>query len=207
MTKLHYSPGACSLAIHVLLEEIGAPYELSKVNFAEQQQHSADFKKLNPKSKVPTLERDDGSVLTELPAIAWWLAMTHPEKGLLPADAEGQARLLEMMDYIVATTHMQGFTRYARPGNFSPREEDFDTVKTRGLEIFHTGLGWLDGRLGSKTYVLGDFSLADIVLFYPEYWTRARLKQDLPENLARHYAAMMARPAVKAALEQEGLSA
>ena len=55
---------------------------------------------MNPKSKVPTLVRDDGSVLTEFPAIAYWLARTNPEQHLLPDDVDGQARALEALDYV-----------------------------------------------------------------------------------------------------------
>ena len=76
--KLYYAPGACSLGIHVLLEEIGKPYEAAPVNLREGAQYKPDFVAINPKSKVPTLERDDGSVLTEFPAIAYWLAAHQP---------------------------------------------------------------------------------------------------------------------------------
>src|SRR3712207_8799926 len=76
--KLYYSPGACSIGIHVLLEEIGKPYEASRVNLQEGQQYKPEFAGINPKSKVPTLQRDDGSVLTEYPAIAYWLPPPHP---------------------------------------------------------------------------------------------------------------------------------
>ena len=84
--KLYYMPGACSIGIHVLLEEIGKPYDVHKVDGAKQEQYGPDFVALNPKSKVPTLQRDDGSVLTEFPAIAVWLARKNPEAALLPAD-------------------------------------------------------------------------------------------------------------------------
>ena len=62
--KLYYMPGACSLGIHVILEEIGKPYDLHKIDGAKQEQYGPDFVKINPKSKVPTLSRDDGSTLT-----------------------------------------------------------------------------------------------------------------------------------------------
>src|SRR5215211_3512278 len=65
---LYYSPGACSLGIHVLMEEIGKPYGLKKVSLKDGEQHKPEFQKINPKAKVPTLMRDDGSVLTEFPA-------------------------------------------------------------------------------------------------------------------------------------------
>ena len=65
--KLMYSPGACSVGIHVLLEEIGKPYEAQLVNLREGGQFKPEFTAVNPKSKVPTLVRDDGSVLDGVP--------------------------------------------------------------------------------------------------------------------------------------------
>ena len=116
--KLMYSPGACSIGIHVLLEEIGKPYEAQLVNLREGGQFKTEFTSINPKSKVPTLMRDDGSVLTEYPAIAYWLARTNPDKKLMPEDVDGQARMLEALDYAVATIHMQGFSRLFRASNY-----------------------------------------------------------------------------------------
>jgi glutathione S-transferase len=117
--KLLFAPGTCSLGIHLLLEEIGKPYETQRVNLQEGAQHKPDFTSVNPKSKVPTLVRDDGSVLTEFPAIAFWLARTNPEAKLPPDDPDGQARALEAMDYVAGTMHPQGFGRIFRPSNFS----------------------------------------------------------------------------------------
>jgi len=205
--KLLYSPGACSLGIHVLLEEIGKPYETERVNLQGGAQYQPPFTTVNPKSKVPTLVRDDGSVLTEFPAIAYWLARTNPAAKLLPDDPDSQARALEAMDYVVATMHMQGFTRIFRPGNFSPNAADEDAVKARGKEIFEKGLAIMDKALAGKDYIVGPFSIADAALFYVEFWGAARLKMDLPANCAAHYQRMLARPAVQRMMQQEGLAA
>jgi len=205
--KLMFAPGACSLGIHLLLEEIGKPYETQRVNLMEGAQYKPDFTTVNPKSKVPTLVRDDGSVLTEFPAIAFWLARTNPAAKLLPDDPDAQARALEAMDYVVATMHMQGFTRIFRPGNFSPNTADEDAVKARGREIFEKGLAIMDQALKGKDYLVGQFSIADAALFYVEFWGAARLKMDLPANCAAHYKRMMARPAVQRMMQQEGLAA
>ena len=204
--KLLFAPGACSLGIHVLLEEIGKPYEAERVNLQGGAQYQEPFTSVNPKSKVPTLVRDDGSVLTEFPAIAYWLARTNPQAKLLPDDADSQARALEAMDYVVATMHMQGFTRIFRPGNFSPNAADEDAVKARGKEIFEKGLALMEKNLAGKEYVVGAFSIADAALFYVEFWGAARLKMDLPPNCAAHYKRMLARPAVQRMMQQEGLN-
>ncbi len=204
--KLFYAPGACSLGIHVLLEEIGKPYELTPLALREGAQFKPEFTAVNPKSKVPTLVRDDGSVLTEFPAIAFWLARTNPESHLLPPDAEGQARALEAIDYVVATMHMQGFGRIFRPANFSPEPAGEEKAQARGREIFEKGLALMDKALAGQDYVVGPFSIADAALFYTEFWAATRANIALPANCAAHYARMQARPAVARALTQEGIT-
>ena len=204
--KLFYAPGACSLGIHVLLEEIGKPYEAQKVNLREGEHLTPEFKAINPKAKVPVLALDDGGILTEWLAIAGYLAASNPEAKLVPEDRLDWARATELMSYINSTMHMQGFTRIFRPSNFAPNAADEDAVKARGREIFERGLGVLDHVLSGKDYVVGQFSIADAALFYVEFWAAARLKMDLPSNVAAHYQRMAARPAVQRTLQQEGLA-
>ena len=205
--KLYYAPGACSIGIHVLLEEIGKPYEAEVVNLREGAQYKDAFTAVNPKSKVPTLVRDDGAVQTEYPAIAYWLARTNPYSNLLPDNLDQQARVLELIDYCVATVHMQGFSRIFRPANFSPNETDHPKVKERGEELFSKGLSVLDKALAGKEHVAGSYSFADSAVFYVSFWWNGRLKKELPSNVAAHYGRMKARPAVQRTLEQEGLAA
>jgi|SRR5208283_4262374 len=203
--KLYYSPGSCALGIHLLLEEVGAPFDLHRVNFAEREQYGEAFLGINPKAKVPALQRDDGTVLTEFQAIAVYLALTHPEKRLIPASVEGQARMLEAMDYIVGTIHGAGFRRLFRPAEFAAHEADHDAVKARGLEIVNAGFALIDKDLAGKDWAVGDFSLADAAIFYPSFWAAGRLNIPLPINLQAHYRRMRARPAVAQALKDEGL--
>jgi glutathione S-transferase len=203
--KLYYAPGACSIGIHVLLEEIGKPYESERVNLQQGEQYKAAFVEVNPKSKVPTLAKDDGSILTEFPAIAYWLARTNPFANLLPDDIDQQARALELLDYAVATIHMQGFGRQFRPSNFTPSAADEETVKTRGKELATKGFALLDKALEGKEYAVGKFSIADAAIFYVELWSR-RVGLPLPANCAAHLDRMLARPAVQRVMQQEGLA-
>lgn len=205
MTTLYYAPGACSLGIHVLLEEIGKPYEAKAIALQKGEQFAPEFVAVNPKSKVPTLERDDGSILTEYPAIALWLALTNPDKKLLPADPDGIARTVEAMDHAVASIHMQAFSRLFRPTNFAPNESDQETVKTRGKELAAKGFAIMEKRLAGKDYVEGAYSIADTALFYVEFWAK-RLGVELPPNCQAHLDRMLARPAVQRALKAEGLA-
>ena len=204
--KLYYMPGTCSIGIHVVLEEIGKPYDLHKVDLLAGEQHKPPFSELNRKSKVPTLQRDDGSVLTEYPIIAHWLGEQNPEKNLLPADKEDALRAAEAMDYAVATVHMQGFSRLFRPANFSPSPSEHDAVKARGTEIVTKAFNNLAHSLGSHEYIGGTYSVADSAMFYVEFWAAKRLHIPLPGPIQAHFDRMMARPAVQAVMKQEGFA-
>ena len=203
--KLYYGPGACSLGIHILLEEIGAPYEAQRMNTRSGELQQSPFIDINPKGKVPTLQRDDGSVISEYPVMAQWLAKTNPGAALLPPDDEAALKAAEIVDYVVSTVHMQGFTRLFRPGNFSPNEAEHDAVKARGREIIAAAFALIDKAMTGKDWVAGAYSYADSALFYVEFWGVKRLQMQLPSNLAAHFERMMARPAVQRMIEQEGL--
>jgi glutathione S-transferase len=202
--KLLYAPGACSIGIHVLMEELGKPYEGVAVSLRDGAQFQPEFTSVNPKSKVPTLVDDEGTVRTEFPAIAYWLARTNPFANLLPDNIDLQARALELMDYCVATIHMQGFSRIFRAANFSPSASDEPAVKTRGTEIAEKGFAEMDKALAGKDYAVGPFSIADAALFYVEYWAK-RVGIALPPNCAAHLERMLARPSVQRTLKAEGL--
>ena len=202
--KLFYSPGACSLGIHVILEEIGAPFELVLSSARDGSLYTPEFMAMNPKSKVPTLMRDDGSVVTEYPAISMWLGRTHPAAKLIPDDVDLEIRMLEAIDYIVATVHMQGFTRIARPARFTEREDDHDAVKATGRGIYLQGMQLLDKQLEGRDWLIGPYSLADAALLYVEAWA-PRAEIELPANCAAHLKRMKQRPAVQRAFRAEGL--
>jgi glutathione S-transferase len=207
--KLYYSPGACSVGIHVILEEIGRPYDLALVALKEGAQHKPEFQAVNPKGKVPALDRGDGRTLTEFAAIAAWLAKSNPDKRLIPTDLEGETRCMEMLDYVVGTIHPQGFGRQFRPGNFTTREEDHPKVVEQGKQMAAKYFDTLEKTwAGGETWVLpSGYSVADAALFYVEYWGTRRSGLTLPPRLQRHLDAMLARPAVQRTLQQEGLPA
>jgi glutathione S-transferase len=201
--KLYYAPGACSIGIHVLLEEIGKPYQLEPVNLRDGAQFKPPFNAVSPKAKVPALERDDGSVLTEFPVIARWLGR---QANLLPKDDEADTRAMEAMEYAVGTMHGQGFARLFRSERFAPSASDQDAVKAAGREVVEKGFAVLDKALAGKHYIGGsELSPADTALFYVEFWAAKRLNMKLPANVSAHFDRMMARPSVQRVIQQEGL--
>lgn len=202
--KLFWGPHTCAIGAHIILEETGHPYELEELDVAGGETQKTPFKEINPKSKVPTLMRDDGSVLTEFGAIATWLARSVPDKHLLPQDANGEARATEVMDYVVGTIHGQGFGRIFKPEKFEPPDVLHKTtglgssaVKEQGREIAGAGFRLLDQDLRRHPFVAGDaFSVADAALFYVERWA-PQVDVQLPSNVAAHFARMKERPSVK----------
>ncbi len=206
MTTLCYAKGTCSIGIHVLLEEIGKPYELRKVDFSKQEQHTPEYRKLNPKGKVPALVRDDGSVLTEYGAIAAWLAMTNPDKKLMPTDPEGMARTIEALDFAVGTLHMLSWRMFRRPDAYTANAAEHDQLKARGKEAVEKGLAVVDEALAGKDWLAGDYSVADSALYYVEYWVSDIAKWQLPPNVQAHFERMKKRPAVQASRKEEGVA-
>jgi glutathione S-transferase len=206
MLTLCYMPRTCGIGIHILLEEIGKPYELKLIDLRKHAQLDEAYKAINPKSKLPALIRDDGSVLTEFPAIAMWLALTSPEHNLLPREPDKIARVLEVIDYVVATLHAQGWSRHWRPQHHSDNENEHAAIKERGRAIVLRGLELLDQQLSSRDWIVDDFSIADCALFYIEYWSADVAKWSLPPNVAAHYSRMRRRPSVRRMAASEGIS-
>jgi len=201
--KFYMTPGSCSTGIHILLEELELPFEAHIVNLPAGDHLKPEYRAINPKSTIPTLVRDDGTPLTEFQAIAWWLARKYPKARLLPGDPDGDARVLETMDYAVGTIHGQGFTRIFTTTNFTPNQADHEAVQARGRDIVEKGFAIMNDALAGQDYVAGQFSIADAALFYVEFWAD-KIGIGLPEHCQAHYQRLRARPVVQRVLREEG---
>lgn len=201
--KFYMTPGSCSTGIHILLEELELPFEAYIVNLPAGDHLKPEYLAINPKSTIPTLVRDDGMPLTEYQAIAYWLARKYPKAKLLPGDPDGDARVLEIMDYVVGTLHGQGYTRLFTTENFTPNAADYAAVKARGREIVDKGFTIINAVLAGKDYVVGHFTIADAALLYVEFWAD-KIGIGLPEHCHAHYQRMLARPVVQRVLREEG---
>ena len=139
--KLYYAPGACSLAPHIVLEEVGGRFELSRVDLAANQQNSAEYLRVNPKARVPALTDGDW-ILTEAPAILRYIAARHPAAGLWPWDPREEARCAEWLNWLSSTIHVAfGHVRRAARYASDPRavEDVAATGKNTCRELWHGG--------------------------------------------------------------------
>ncbi len=206
MTTLCYAKATCAIGIHVLLEEIGKPYELNIVDFSKGEQKTPEYRKLNPKAKVAALVRDDGSVVTEYAAIAMWLALTNPDKKLLPTDPEGMVRTIEALDFVVGTVHMLSWRMWRRPDVYCPNPDELEGVKSRGKAAMLAGFDVINEQLEGQQFLCGDFSIADTALYYVEYWAADIGGFPLPPNVQAHFERMKQRPSVQASRKLEGVT-
>ncbi|MCV9963229.1 glutathione S-transferase family protein [Pararhizobium sp. BT-229] len=199
--QLFHAPRSCSLGIRILLEEIGVPYQIATINLSSGQQRDAAFLAVNPKGKVPALLRDDGTVLTEFPAIALWLAWRFPEAELLPDNPNAAARVIEAMEFIVGTVHMRGFALALMPGKFVSSPSAQEDLRAHGLSVASDGLRHVSTLLGKTAWLSGSRpGVADAALFYVTHWA-ATLNVDLPAPLRAFYDQMLERPSVRRAID------
>lgn len=200
--KLFLKPGSCSLASHIVLEEIGRPYDTETVDLAKKLTASgADFWAINPKGYVPALLLDDGDLLTEGPAILQYLADLAPELQLAPANGSKARYQLQSWLTFIGTEVHKNFSPFFNPA----ASDDWKAGARANLE---RRLAYVNEQLASRPYLMGDaFSVADAYLFVVLSWTRM-LKIDLAPwpNVAAFLARVGQRPAVQAALKAEGLA-
>lgn len=199
--KLFYSPGACSLTPHIVLREAGATFSLQKVDTAKHlTADGGDFYAINPKGQVPVLELDDGQRLTEGSVIAQYIADHAAKTTLMPAAGSmARYRVMEWQNYISTELH-KSFTPMFNPA--------FDaSAKSLHAQLLRKKYEWVDSRLADTKHLTGDeFTAADAYLFTVTGWAKyVNLNlSDLP-HLQRFLASVAARPAVREAMQAEGM--
>jgi glutathione S-transferase len=200
--KLYLYPGACSLAPHIVLREAGFSFDLEQVDLGTKLTAGGeDFSKINPKGYVPALRLDDGEVLTEVAVILQYLADHKPESGLEPgAGTMERYRVMEWLNFIATEVHKQFGPLFNPKINAEWKERQLSGLGRR--------FDYLAQHLSGKQYLMGDkFTVADAYLFTVLNWA-GFLHVDIAKwpQLTDYLARVAARPAVKAAMEAEGLS-
>jgi glutathione S-transferase len=207
--KLYYAPGACSLAAHIALEEIGSRFELSRVDLAANQQNSAEYLRVNRKARVPALADGDW-VLTEAPAILRYVAARFPAAGLWPWEPREEARCVEWLDWLSSTIHV-AFVHVRRASRYATEPRAIEDVAATAKKTCRELWRAVDAKLGAGPWAIGErYTVADPYLLV--YWTWGRgpalafdMAQDFPHWTA-HARRLAARPAVMRAFASEGLA-
>jgi glutathione S-transferase len=193
--KLYLAPGACSLADHIALHEAGLTFDRVRVDLrTKRTEDGADFTEINPKGYVPALVLDDGRLLTENVAILYWVAERAPK--LAPSGEMGRIRLIEMLAFIATELH-KPFVRHFFPTSDAEKKVAEQAIRKR--------LGFVSDRLQGD-YLFGrEASVADAYLYVMLRWARMS-ELEVPEPLPAFCERMEARPAVRLALQHEGLA-
>jgi len=200
--KLYYKPGACSLASHIILKELGHDFEIESVDTDTQLTESgADFTKINPRGYVPVLRLDDGEFLTEGAAVLQYLADQSPEAGLAPAPGTlERARLHEHLNFTSSELHKVFGPFFNANASDEEKQGAKDNVGKK-MDYFESILN--DGR----KYLLGNkFSVADAYLFVVSSWTKpAGIGLDKWPRISQFSKRVAGRERVQEAMRDEGL--
>jgi glutathione S-transferase len=199
--KLYYAPGACSMAVHIVLRELGYRFDLERVDLREGRTIAGvDYSTVNPKGYVPALVLDDGQVLTEAGVILQYLADPKPESGLvLPPGDLDHYRLLEWLTFTSSEIHK------TLGALFNPQLPP--ACRGVSLALFERRCDWLAAALGEGPFLMGErYTIADPYLFTVLSWTSV-LSVDLGRwpALTAYLARVAVRPAVQKTLRAEGL--
>jgi glutathione S-transferase len=203
MLTLYYSPGACSMASHIGIEETGAAYAEKPTLLAKGEQKTEAYLKVNPRGKVPALSVD-GRIITENTAILTYLARQFPKANLLPADLVGEAHCIGAMAWFSNIVH-PSYQRYMRPERFAEGEAAQATVKDMGHKSFWANLQEINSLLEGKDWMMGkQYTVVDPygLVFYG--WGA---RSEFPMKELAAYTAwkdrMLKRPAVMKILQSE----
>jgi glutathione S-transferase len=208
--RLYYAPGACSLAAHIVLREVGADFDLERVSVRNGTLEASYFA-INPKGFVPALAIDgEDRVLTELPAILVFLARRYSEVALLPSDPTMEARCHEWIAWLSGWVHAVGFALLWRPGRFSSDSRQHEALTKQGFDIVRNAFNDIEAQFtdGRNCAVPDTYSIVDPFLLVLYRWGN---RIGIP--MASNYRAWTqvsyrtaARPAVLGALRQERIS-
>lgn len=193
--NLFYYPGACSLADHIALIETGLSYRLFSINHERRTEDGRDFLLINPKGYIPTLELEDGAILTENQVILNYIAETSGK--LLPKDGLARWRTFEALAFMSSEIH----------GNYSPFFKDFpEPEKMRAREKLAKAFAILADQMGDKEFLVSnEMTIADCYLFWV-LMVAPKSGVELPDRLRNSFDRMKVRPSVLQAFAEEGLA-
>jgi glutathione S-transferase len=200
MLTLYYTPGACSMAAHIVLEESGEKYDGKRVDLANGEQRTEAYLKINPQGRVPALRLDSGDNISENTAILPYLGKRF---GLWPSDPVAEAKALSLIGFFAASVH-PAHAHVGRPERYAADASAFPTLKETGLKAFHNYLQQVDRMLAGREWFSDKYSVLDPYGFVFYTWG---IRRELPVRELKNYTAlkdrMLQRPAVQRVVEQE----
>lgn len=204
MLKLFYTPATCALASRIALEDAGADYEVTRIDFSKNEQRSPDYLKINPKGRVPALVTDQGT-LTETPAILLYIAQMYPDARLAPLDDPfALARLQGFTSFICSSVHVN-HAHGRRGARWANEQSSLDDMKAKVPETMAASMQLIEDQFLEGPWVMGNaYTIADPYLYTIERW----LKGDGVEianypKLSAHFNRMSERDTVKRATADE----
>jgi glutathione S-transferase len=210
--RLYFSPGACSLAAHIVLEETGVPFELVAVPVGEGANLQPAYLAINPKGRVPALAiAGEPRVLTELPAIMTFISRRHRETlAMLPQDPFDEARCHEWFAWLTGWVHGVGFGALWRPARFAAEETLHAAVCAQGRRTIETAFGQIERKFvdGSSHALPCGYTIVDPFLLVLYRWGM-RIGLQMTNRYPAWTAltrCLLERPAVQRALHSEGIS-
>jgi glutathione S-transferase len=199
--KLYYAPGACSLAVHIALREIGLPFEAVEVDLVKHQlRDGTRYLDISPRGYVPLLEFDDGARHTEAAALLQYVADRDATQHLI--GTVGSARRLEVTEWLafVATELHKVFSPWLW------HKETADSTRAAVRDKLAARFAELDARFAGQACLAGDYSVADAYAFAILNWVNfLAIPIARYPHLEAYLARVRSRPAVQAALRAEEL--
>lgn len=201
--KLYYSPGACSLAAHIILNEINVDFDLVRVDLkTHKTEKDVNYYEVNPKGYVPALEINPGLILTENVAILPFLAQHDPKQDLIPPSGLGRAKVLEWLGYLNSELHDAYAVFFGAPLT--------DEAKSKGYAEIDRLLTHINSTISASDndYLVDDnFGPADAYLFVLTNWSKL-IKHDLTpyEHVVALRNKVASRQSVQVAMRDEGLT-
>jgi len=201
---LYYSPGACSLAPHLVLEELALPYATVRVPIAEGAHLRPEYLAINPRARLPALAVGD-DILTEAVAILRYLARQSTEPCLWPSTSLDEARMLSLMIWLTSTVHIT-FAQIWRAARYSDEKEHHAGIQQKGRSEVLKQLGEVEQFLSGGYAIADRLTVADfyLLVFYRWGW-RVKLDMSPFVRWSAHTDRIAERPAVKRVIAREGI--
>lgn len=206
MLTLYTGKGTSGIAAHILLEEVGADYEVAWLSLPDGDHRTPDYLAVNPKARVPTLITPEGP-LSENVAILTWIGQAHPQAGVLPESAYDLARMQALNTYIASTVHV-AFAHLLRGARWSDDPAAHESMKARVPGNLRECAALIEAHYLGEPWAMGArYTAADPYLLLVARWLMMnKVPLDETPGIKAHTDRLMARPATTRVLAAHGLS-